>query len=438
MRIRTSMTLKIVSIGLLILLLLIPATMVQDVIRERQDRRNAVVREISDKWGTRQTIAGPFISVPYTVFVEDSSGKTHAKRNWLHLLPDTLDVAGELRPEVRYRSIFEAVLYTAHLTLTGTFVIPDAGQLSMVSTNIVWGQARAVLGITDMRGIQENIVISVNGTHYDADPGLPSPDLAAAGVSVQLGSLTPNQQCRFACELTVNGSEELHIIPAGKTTRVALASRWPSPSFNGAFLPAERTVSSDGFSARWKVLHLNRNYPQYWAGAQYKTTDSAFGLKLILTADIYQKSMRLAKYAVMFLALTFAAFFFSEVLNRRRLHPIQYILVGLALLVFYTLVLALSEHMRFNYAYLLSAAAVGLMISGYAKAVTASTRFALIIFGVLCVLYGYLFIVLQLEDYALLLGSAGLLLILAIIMFVTRSINWYELQTGPEAPARNA
>lgn len=159
-------------------------------------------------------------------------------------------------------------------------------------------------------------------------------------------------------------------------------------------------------------------------------TPSAFGLQLIMTADIYQKATRLAKYSIMFLVFTFAAFFFSEIINKRRVHPIQYILIGMAILIFYTLVLSLSEHMHFNYAYILSAVAVAFMISGYAKAIVSNLRFALTILGILAILYSYLFIVLQLEDYALIIGSIGLLVVVAVVMYMTRKINWYEVETA--------
>ncbi|MGE5893922.1 MAG: inner membrane CreD family protein, partial [bacterium] len=193
--------------------------------------------------------------------------------------------------------------------------------------------------------------------------------------------------------------------------------------------PITREVRKDGFTANWKILHLNRNYPQFWEGGQYRVASSAFGLQLILTADIYQKATRLAKYAIMFLVFTFAAFFFSEIINRQRVHPIQYILIGIAILLFYTLVLSLSEHMHFNYSYILSAVAVTLMISGYSKAIVSNSRFALTILGILAILYSYLFIVLQLEDYALIMGSIGLFIILAVVMYITRKINWYAIET---------
>jgi inner membrane protein len=428
--IKRSVTLKIVSVGILILLLLIPAAMIQDLIRERQSRRDSVVKEISQKWGYSQIITGPFITIPFKTFFKDSDGKTQFNLNYLHILPETLDITGEMKPEVRYRSLFEAVLYNIKLKFSGNFKLPLASQLNMDSNTILWDKAYLSLGITDLRGIQDKIVISFNKSAYDANPGLKTTDLAAAGVSTLIKPLMPNEANSFSFDLNLNGSEQVSLIPVGESNTVRINSSWPSPSFNGAFLPATREVKKDGFSASWKILHLNRNYPQFWEGAQYKVTQSAFGVKLILTADIYQKSMRLAKYSIMFLVFTFAAFFFSEIINKQRIHPIQYILIGTAILIFYTLVLSLSEHMHFNYAYILSAASVTLIISGYAKAIIPNSRFSLTILGILAILYGYLFIVLQLEDYALILGSIGLLMIVTIVMYVTRKINWYEIETA--------
>lgn len=427
--IRRSITLKIVSVGILILLLLIPAAMIRVLISERQSRRDSVVEEISQKWGDSQTITGPFITVPFKAFFKDKDGETQFNLSYLHILPETLDIAGEIKPEVRYRSLFEAVLYNIELNFRGNFKLPSTSQINIDSNSVLWDKAYLSLGIADMRGIQDRIVISFNKAHYDTNPGLKTTDLAAAGVSTLVKPLSPNEANSFSFDLNLNGSEQISLIPVGESNTVKITSSWPSPSFNGAFLPANRKVEKDGFSASWKILHLNRNYPQLWEGAQYEVTQSAFGVKLILTADIYQKSMRLAKYSIMFLFFTFATFFFSEIMNKQRIHPIQYILIGMAILIFYTLVLSLSEHMHFNYAYILSAASVTLIISGYAKAIISNSRFALTILGILAILYCYLFIVLQLEDYALIMGSIGLLVILAIVMYMTRKINWYEIET---------
>ncbi len=427
--IKRSMTLKIISVGILILLLLIPASMVKGLIRERQHRRDAVVQEISQKWGDNQTVTGPFLTVPFKTFYKDDRGKVRFNLKYLHFLPESLNITGDMTPEVRYRSLFEAVLYNTKLTFSGNFKLPPAGQLNVEPKNIQWDKAYLSLGITDMRGIQNKIAMTFNGVEYNANPGLKTTDLAEAGVSTPVKPLAAQEANDFSFDLNLNGSEQISIIPVGETNTVSMVSAWPSPSFNGAFLPVTREVGNEGFSANWKVLHLNRNYPQFWQGSQYKVTPSAFGLELIMTADIYQKSTRLAKYAIMFLAFTFFAFFFSEIINKRRVHPIQYLLVGMAILIFYTLVLSLSEYIPFNLAYILSAASVTAIISGYAKAIVSNSKFALTIAGILSILYCYLFIVLQLEDYALILGSVGLLVILALVMYVTRKINWYEVET---------
>ncbi len=427
--IRRSITLKIVSIGILILLLLIPTAMIRNLISERQSRRDSVVEEISQKWGGSQTITGPFMTVPFKTYFEDKDGKRQFDLGYLHILPETLDIEGEIEPEVRYRSLFEAVLYNIRLHFKGSFKLPSISQLNIDSNNILWDKAYLSLGITDMRGIQDGIIMSFNKTNYDANPGLKTTDLVPAGVSTLVKTISPNEANSFSFDLNLNGSEQISLVPVGESNTVRINSSWPSPSFNGAFLPADHEVKKDGFSASWKILHLNRNYPQLWEGAQYKVTESAFGVRLILTADIYQKSMRLAKYAIMFLFFTFATFFFSEIMNKQRIHPIQYILIGIAILIFYTLVLSLSEHMHFNYAYILSAASVTLMISGYAKAIISNSRFALSILGILAILYCYLFVVLQLEDYALIMGSIGLFIILAVVMYMTRKINWYKIET---------
>jgi len=427
--IKNSITLKVVSVGVLILLLLIPAGMVKGLIHERQSRRDSVVEELCAKWGEQQTITGPFITVPFKTFIKDDKGQTQTKLKYLHILPESLDIRGEIKPEIRYRSLFEAVLYNIKLQFSGNFKLPPTSQLNIDQTNILWDKAYFSLGITDMRGIQDAITIQFNGSSYTAGPGLKNSDIAEAGVGTLIRPLAPNEPNQFTLALNLNGSEQISFIPVGETNTVTITSSWPSPSFNGAFLPTKREVNKDGFSSSWRVLHLNRSYPQFWEGSEHKVTPSAFGLALILTADIYQKATRLAKYAIMFLVFTFAACFFSEIINKRRVHPIQYILIGLAILIFYTLALSLSEHMHFNYAYILSAAAVTGMISGYAKAVVSNARFALTIMGILAVLYAYLFIVLQLEDYALIMGSIGLLIVLAVVMYITRKIDWYAVET---------
>jgi len=425
--IRHSATVKVISIGVLVLLLLIPMSMISSLMREREYRRDDVVQEVNAKWGNSQTITGPFFTVPYKSFYRDEKNALKYTLRYLHILPEHVDIQGQIDTQVRYRSLYEAVLYNTRMTISGTFKLPVLTHTSIDAIHVLWDKAVFSVGITDMRGIQDKIAIKFDGTDYKASPGLKSVDIASSGVQCAI-PLSPSQNSYdFSLGLNLNGSEEVHFIPVGETTRVRLTSSWPSPSFNGAFLPTTREVTDQGFTADWTVLHLNRNFPQVWAGNQYNVSDSSFGVRLLITADVYQKSIRIAKYALMFIVFTFSAFFFSEIINKRRVHPIQYTLIGLAILLFYVLLLSISEHVNFDLAYIASATAITILITGYSRGILRNNRFSFTVFGILVVLYSYLYIVLQLEDYALIMGSIGLLIVLTLVMFITRKIDWYAL-----------
>ena len=215
----------------------------------------------------------------------------------------------------------------------------------------------------------------------------------------------------------------------GKRTNIQLSSDWKDPSFSGAFLPDTRSVSKDGFKAEWNILELNRNYPQFWIGNRNAEAlkKSSFGVDLLLPANDYQKSMRSAKYALLAIALTFLTFFLVEIFNQKKLHPFQYILIGLALCLFYTLLLSISEYTNFNLAYLISSISIISMIGFYAKAILNNLKQTIILIVILCFTYTFVFVTLQLQDYALLIGSVGLTAILAFTMYITRNINWYQL-----------
>ncbi|HKL14294.1 MAG TPA: cell envelope integrity protein CreD, partial [Balneolaceae bacterium] len=240
------------------------------------------------------------------------------------------------------------------------------------------------------------------------------------------------QAYSFAFELVLNGSTGLLFSPVGEETSVQLESDWTNPSFAGSFLPAVREVNDDGFQSEWKVLHLNRNFPQQWNGANKEVASTTFGVDLLLPVDEYQKTMRTAKYAIMFIALTFLTFFMIELLSGSVIHPVQYLLTGFALLIFYTLLLSISEYIAFGLAYLIAAAAIISLITVYSFSVLPDKRKTGIVFGVLTLLYGYLYILLQLQDYALLMGSIGLFTVLASVMYLTRQIDWFEIMENGE------
>lgn len=426
-KVTRSATFKLMAICSLILLLLIPAYMVKELIRERESRQYEVIREITGKWGQEQTITGPVITVPYLIYYKDKDGKTISSTRYFHLLPDKVDIKSRITPEVRYRSIYEAVLYNTKLEITGTFPRPPLGKLRIASDRVVWSGASISLGLTDMIGIKEGIKADFSGQTLDMAPGLETKDLFESGVSSNIRIDKNKQSFPFKFVINLNGSSRIRFAPVGKITTASVTSSWKDPSFDGAFLPVEREISDKGFTANWKVLHLNRSYPQCWKGKGPSLWESTFGVKLYKPVDIYQKSTRMAKYALLFIVFTFMAFFISEIINKIRVHPVQYILIGLSILIFYTLLLSFSEHIGFGLAYLISATAIVTMVTGYAQSVLKNRKVAVMVGGLLAILYTYLYILLQLKDYALLMGSIGLLAVMASIMYMTRRIDWYRV-----------
>ncbi len=424
--VRSSVTVKLLAIGFLILLLLIPTFMVQSLISEREHRKSEAVQEISEKWGGAQVITGLVLSIPYRQPYTKPDGSRGYTTRHAHFLPKSVEVEGRLEPHIRYRGIYKAVLYDAKLVLRGRFERPTFARLDISEQDVLWDRAFLALGIGDMRGIREAITVTLDSTPIAMNPGIETQEVLASGVSARLpADYIRGREIPFQFNLDLNGSNHIRFTPVGETTQVALASNWKSPSFDGAFLPIEREVNDKGFTAKWKVLHLNRNFPQAWIGPREKIENSAFGVRLFVAADVYQQSTRTAKYAVLFIVLTFTTFFFSEIINHKRLHPIQYLLIGFALIIFYSLLIALSEHIRFGLSYLIASAAVIGLITAYTHWALDSPRLTALVGGILVILYGYLYIILQLEDYALLMGSIGLFVVLASVMYVTRNIDWY-------------
>ena len=431
-RIRNSISIKIFVIGFLVLLLLIPVALVNNLIDEREGRRDEVVAEISDKWGAEQTLIGPVLTVPYKNFYKDEEGETREQILSAHFLPEVLNISGGVVPEIRYRGLYEAVLYVAELQVRGEFSYPDFSALNISGEDVLWPRAYVSLGVEDMKGIKEVKTAVFHGKNIEMNPGIESSDVLGSGISAKIDAPEDREKLPFEFTLALNGSQEISFAPVGKETHVVLSSSWPSPSFQGAFLPYERTVNDQGFEAKWKVLHLNRNYPQAWAGGKYIVGDSSFGAALLVAADVYQQSTRTAKYSILFILFTFAAFFFSEILNRNRIHPFQYLLIGLAIIIFYVLLISISEHLNFDVSYLLSSAAVIGLMSAYTKGILKSKRMALTVMGLLFLLYSYLYVVLQLENYALLMGSIGLFAMLSVAMYLTRNIDWYAVSFTKE------
>ncbi|MBS4044028.1 MAG: cell envelope integrity protein CreD [Chitinophagaceae bacterium] len=424
---------KVGTIIIIALLLLIPTSMIESLIFERETTQREAISEVSSKWGEEQTISGPFISIPYTKYIKefskkDSAEKLVAVKDFIHILPNELSINGNINPEARNRGIYEIVVYNSKVKIAGKFTKFNLSEFDIPKENIHFDKAFLTVGISDLRGIEEQINLTWNEKTFSFNPGVTTTDIVKSGINAPVViSSTDSNMYSFSLDVNLKGSQLLYFTPVGKVTDINMNSSWKNPSFNGAFLPDTRTVSDSGFKANWNVLHLNRNYPQAWIGSSYSIQESSFGINLLLPVDNYQKSYRSIRYAILFIAFTFLVFFFIEILNKVFIHPIQYILVGIALIVFYSLLLSISEHLKFNVAFILSAIATLLLIAGYVKAILKSTKLTMLLSGILLVLYTFIFIIIQLQDFALLIGSIGIFLILGLVMYYSRKIDWYNL-----------
>jgi inner membrane protein len=443
--IRNSVLFRLGVIGILVLVLLIPLSQVKGLVSERLHRADGAKREIASIWGGRQEIGGPVIVVPYRVRYTDEKGIARELEQRARFLPDSLKVSGKLQPERRHRGLFETVVYRLQLHVEATFAPPDFGTWSIAPEEIRWEKAVLGVGIPDLRGIRGEAALKWDGKTVPFSGGSADPRLWGSGLTAAVPLALPVAGAvahTVSFDLGLQGSEELRFLPFGRETIVDLESPWPSPSFSGAFLPEKRTTSEKGFTARWRISWLGRSYPQQWRDPEVPgperteggaaATDaihqavcgSAFGVGLYLPADAYQKTERSLKYAILFVVLTFATFFLYEVLAPVELHPVQYLLVGAAICLFYLLLLSISEQAPFSVAYAVASAAIVALISGYSAAILRGRLRALVLGGLLGLLYGYLYVLLQAEDQALLLGSVGLFAILATLMYLTRRIDW--------------
>lgn len=423
---KNSIIVKIISIGIIALLLLIPASSIESLIYERQMNRESAIEEVSSKWGGEQTITGPILTIPYKVYFKTKNDELKYSVHKAHFLPRKLTVSGSVDPENRKRGIYEIVLYHTFLSFKGHFDQPDFSVWNIEDENVLWQEAYISVGIPDLAGIQKNLTLEWNGENKTVEAGVPDHDVIQSGLSSRV-AITPAEKFTFAFDVDLNGSSRLSFIPVGKETLVTLSSPWANPSFSGEFLPDSREVSDSGFVAGWEVLDVNRNYPQQWLGATQTIGGSAFGVDLILPVDQYQKNMRSVKYALLVISLSFIIFFLIEILNKKRFHPFQYIMVGLTIVLFYTLLLSFSEHVGFNMAYLLSSILVISLITIYVAGVFKTTKLTVLVASLLTLIYFFIFVILQLQDFALLVGSLGLFGALAALMYLSRNINWYQL-----------
>ena len=426
---RNALSVKIILIGVLILILLIPLAMIRGLISERSETASEATTEVQNKWSSSQLVTGPFIYEE--TYYENGATKIRVKKvkNYIHILPELLDITGNVETEELSRGLYDIVVYKTPLVLKGKFIIPEHFETTILPEDIALQHATLNLGISDLRGISEQITVDWGKETLQFNPGLPSDFILSSGVSSVLPQhqkLQAGDSIEFSIQLQLKGSESIQFSPFGKTTHIHLTSYCTTPSFTGAFLPENREITNSGFTADWKVLNLNRNYPQVFTSNQYHNEEelSSFGVNLLLPVQQYQQSMRSVKYASLIIILTFVISFFVEVMQKKNIHPFQYLLIGLGLCLFYTLLIAISEHLGFNLAYLISAIMTIILLTLYMRGILKIRKTAFTIGGLLALLYLYIFVLIQMETYALLAGSLGLFIILAVIMYYSQKINW--------------
>ncbi|WP_411893718.1 cell envelope integrity protein CreD [Winogradskyella sp. A2] len=434
---KTSITARMIIVGVLIMVLLIPLTYVNILIEERSYRQQDVVREINTKWGNDVIIYGPILKVPYKTYTEISKlnektksyikeTKTHI--NYAYIFPEELTTDANVNSKSLYLGNFESAVFTANIQLNGRFNTVDLSTKGIKSKDIIWDKATMLFKTTNLKGIKTEMAIQLNGNNYPFETNFNenSPHQLDELETNFIGKSLLQNTFKFNMNVTYDGSEQIKLIPVGKTTTMTMESNWADPGFIGNYSPNDetRSITEDGFKVDWKVLSVNRAFSQQYLKKLPNLHQFAFGTKFVVLVDEYQKSERSAKYGFLVIGLTFLLFFLIQTLSKINIHPFQYLMIGIALIMFYTLLVSISEHSNFLKAYLIAGVSVVLLITLYSKSILKTLKFPIFIGLSLTALYAFIYVIIQLENYALLVGSIGLFIILAIVMFVSRKIDW--------------
>lgn len=443
--IRDSIMIKLASIGFMIIVLMLPSAWIMSLMEERQNRANEVMSEVAGKWSGEQTLAGPVLVIPFNRIEKIDKGKDGSEFRKVvdraYFLPDQLSINGDLSPQILHRGIFESVVYDSKVELNATFVAPDFTALRIAPEDVIWQDAHMTLGISDLRGIAEQPSVLVGNLPKASEPANQgalwveeqesayddSSTETTGSISIKLdwkdaAAFVPDVQVK----LSLRGSQQLMFVPMGKTTEVRASGAWADPGFDGEFLPVSRSVGGDKFEAQWKVLHFNRPFSQQWIEDGRVMRGNQFGVRLLLPVEQYQKSIRTSKYGILLIMLTFISLFMVEIIRKVRIHPFQYILIGAAVVIYYLLLLALSEQIGFNWSYGVSCLATVVLIILYSSTFIGDRKVLAMLTAILAVFYTFIFTIIQLQDYALMLGSIGLFITLGLLMYFSRKVQWYS------------
>jgi inner membrane protein len=443
-----SKALKLGIIGFLILIFLIPVAWISSLIRERHERRDTVINEIAGKSGSSQIIGGPFISVPYHWIVSQNKVDV-IETAYIHVTADNMNVTAKTKSEIYHRGIFSVSGYLADVNITADFTMKPIVGLLPENAELDWANALISFNLKDQHGLKElngkidgqnllfiagDQILSVvkpatvtnslkKGMRYGQEEKTEESIKFKYAAKIPIDVRAGNHQ--ITVHLISSGTQQLNFLASGMQETIQIQGDWKSPSFTGDLLPQSRNVDKQGFTATWHTNFLTTGNKQYWSNSASDIQLANVGVDFLIMVDSYQQATRALKYAILFLLLTFMTFFFTETITKQRIHPIQYLMVGCSLIIFYLLLLSLSEHMRFGWAYLVAAIGIVMQISLYCYSILKTRKFAMQVGGLLSGLYVFLYILLRLEDSALLIGSISLFVLLGIAMYAIRNVNWY-------------
>jgi inner membrane protein len=418
---------KFLLIVLLTVAMAVPLFFIQLLLSDREQTASGAATDVAAGWGGPQIVAGPMLLVPYT-----QPGSP--QRQTVLVLPENLDVRVQAASGTRSRGIFDIPVYRAGIKMHATFDKASVALAVPSDATIVWNEVSVAIRVSDAHGLADNVTLVANGKSIAFGAGVDTGGATkTSGIQAPM-PMTGPADLVLDTGFSLRGSREFSLAPLGRRTTATIASPWNSPSFFGPFLPVDRVVNKDGFKASWVVPYLARGFGQSFDPADSATNtieQPAFGARFYMPVDYYQLVERSLKYAILFVALALLVFFVMETVSPKRLHAVQYALVGSAQVLFYLLLLSLSEHTGFAVAYLTAASATVALTSFYAASVLASRLRGAVMCAALSTLYGLFYVILNAEDYALLIGSVLLFLALAATMYATRKIDWYALTGAP-------
>lgn len=421
----------LIKLGVIIaitLLLLIPSAWIQGLITDREGYQKQMVNNIANRWAGDQLIQGPILAIPYKGSIASTGKSARQQPGVLYVLPQNLVIKADTKTQKLKKSIYEAVIYDATISIHGNFSAPNPTAASIDPATMEYDKAWLEFSVSDLKGLKNNPDVTIDGHRY-------SSSIAADG-SILPGAMLvsfPMQKDTgfdFSYNISLKGSNHLNFLPIGKTTDVTIGSDWRYPDSDSTALPDHQLVNDHGFTAKWHLSSVNRPFPQQWTndaslfGDNKLVKANAVGVSLHLPVGQYREVLRTAKYAILIILLTFVSLFLTEMIKKVHIHLFNYTLISAAMVVYYTLLLSFSEQIGFDYAYLLASVATIGLISWFTSSLLQNGRIAVLFASILSIFYGFVYIIVQLEDLALLFGSVALFIIVAMLMYFSRKINW--------------